>query len=56
MGTLYAEEKDSNIYDALMDADHLLATQPDRKGLIFLFSDGDDTGSQNTSSSRITPS
>ncbi len=49
MGSLYAEEKDSNIYDALMDADQLLSTQPDRKGLIFLFSDGDDTGSQNTS-------
>lgn len=49
MGTLYAEEKDSNIYDALMDADQLLATQSDKKGLIFLFSDGDDTGSENTS-------
>lgn len=47
MGELNAKETDTYVFEALDQARELLDTQPDKKGIIFLFSDGDDTGSKN---------
>ena len=47
MGELAAKETDTYVFEALDQARELLDTQPDKKGIIFLFSDGDDTGSKN---------
>lgn len=47
MGELAAKETDTYVFEALDQARELLDSQPDRKGVIFLFSDGDDTGSKN---------
>lgn len=47
MGELNAKETDTFVFETLDQARELLDTQPDKKGLIFLFSDGDDTGSKN---------
>lgn len=47
MGELAAKETDTYVFEALDQARELLDAQPDKKGIIFLFSDGDDTGSKN---------
>lgn len=47
MGELNAKETDTFVFETLDGARELLDTQPEKKGIIFLFSDGDDTGSKN---------
>ena len=46
VGQLEASDKETYIFDALAAADDLLNSKPDTKGIIFLFSDGADTGSK----------